>query len=245
MFLSSYLCRTFAALIVLLVSASNALAGNNMTTKYYEPILETLAYDAKYDKDFPEMVHWSQDISKARIVFAKRNIIGTNPPNPKSPYDENYVRGALTTFFVRNGDDWRNCYSHIADCDLVGELEFPDKTKMQWAIRPGGLAFVVYPDGGVVYLAKEINPNWKTVARSELAKVAVERRLYRKNGIDRLFAHVYIYNLSNRPIGFDVKTRMNLFYPNQWCESNEPTRQLIDEIRCNQNPLSEKTKKIY
>jgi hypothetical protein len=251
---SSNPCRVFALLIFLLISAPLAFAGNIMTTSHDRAILGSLAHDAKYDKDFPEMLHWPQDISKARIVFDRQNIEIEDPAmrsllavsqkdsqNQKPPFDETYVREALTTFFVRNGDDWRHGYSHVPS-DVVGHLEFPDKNQMRWLIRPGGLALVLYPDGGIVYLAREINPNWKTVARSELAKVAVERRLYRKEGSDRLFAHVFIYNLINHPIGFDVKTRMNLFYPNQWCESNEPTRQLIDEMRPKQSPLSEKTK---
>lgn len=227
---SRYFWSQIAVGVLLFTTAQPELAENLMTTPYDRSMLGTFAKAARYDKNFPEIAKWPQDLSKARVTFDQL------PPSA-SGIDEEYLRKALSTFCVCNGDDWRHCYSHVGFADLTGDIELSDKTRIRWLIRQGGLALILYPDGGIVYLAHEISPNWKTVARSTWAKVAVERKLYRKEGSDRFFVHVKIFNISNHLIAFD--TTKNVFYPNQWVESKEPIRQTVDERRCIQKPLSE------
>jgi len=103
------------------------------------------------------------------------------------------------------------------------------------------LAYAANPTATAVKGASDQEPP-KEVCRSSWAKVTVDRKLYLDRKTGTLYAHVYIANICDHPIGFDFTNRMNVFYPNQWCESNTPNRQLIDEIRRNQNPPDEKTK---
>ena len=79
---------------------------------------------------------------------------------------------------------------------------------------------------------------WKEVARSSCAAVAVERALYRKDGSKDFFVHVRIENLLKRRIGFVAGDRHKVLYPNQWAESALPRRQVISEMRRQQKELS-------
>lgn len=79
---------------------------------------------------------------------------------------------------------------------------------------------------------------WKEVARSSFASAAVERALYRKEGSSDFFVHVRIENLLKRQIGFVACDRYQIFYPNQWADSELPRRQVISEMRRLQKELS-------
>ncbi len=83
-----------------------------------------------------------------------------------------------------------------------------------------------------------LSGQWKEVARCPCATVAVERALYRKDGSKDFFVHVRIENLLKRPIGFLAGDRYQVFYPNQWADSELPRRQVISEMRRLQKELS-------
>ncbi|MBI5173991.1 MAG: hypothetical protein HY986_14005 [Candidatus Melainabacteria bacterium] len=83
-----------------------------------------------------------------------------------------------------------------------------------------------------------LSGQWKEVARCAWATVSVERALYRKEGSKDFFVHVRIDNLLKRPIGFVAGDRYQVFYPNQWAESELPRRQVISEMRRLQKELS-------
>jgi len=83
-----------------------------------------------------------------------------------------------------------------------------------------------------------LSGQWKEVARCPCATVAVERALYRKEGSKDFFVHVRIENLLKRPIGFLAGDRYQVFYPNQWADSELPRRQVISEMRRLQKELS-------
>lgn len=83
-----------------------------------------------------------------------------------------------------------------------------------------------------------LSGQWREVARSSCAAVMVERALYRKEGSPDFFLHVRIENLLKRQIGFVAGDRYQIFYPNQWAESEVPRRQVISEMRRLQTELS-------
>lgn len=89
-----------------------------------------------------------------------------------------------------------------------------------------------------VDVAKEANP-WKVVATGPWARVSVERAIYKKSGRDRFFVRVKIDNLTKEKLGFENTNRYTVFYPNQWAEAETPRRQVISEMRRNQNEFTE------
>ena len=212
--------------------AVHPVAGSNPTEIYNTSLLGSLAAEARYDKPFPEYLPCPEDFSNAQIAFDGHTSTNTD-------IDEKYVRNALRSYFVRNGDDWRNTYSQV-DGGLTGYvvLSNSNRTRVRWLIRAGGLALLLYPDGGVVYLAREITTNWKTVTKVPWATVQVERKLYRKTGSDRFFVHVSLTNTSGGAVAFDKAQRTSVFYPNQWAESQTTTRLMVNECRPAQNPLT-------
>lgn len=48
--------------------------------------------------------------------------------------------------------EWMGARSHVEGGDRTGWVTLEDGTRLKWLLRPGGLAVVVYPDGGAVYL---------------------------------------------------------------------------------------------
>lgn len=77
------------------------------------------------------------------------------------------------------------------------------------------------------------NP-WKIIAQSEWAQVSAECAVYKSTSRKPFFVHVKIQNLSTKTVGFECSDRFQLFYPNQWAESQVSTRQIISEMRRNQ-----------
>jgi hypothetical protein len=84
-----------------------------------------------------------------------------------------------------------------------------------------------------VKVTRETNP-WKIIATSGWAQVSAERAAYKSPTRKPFFVHVKIQNLSTRTVGFECTDRFQLFYPNQWAESQIPRRQVISEMRQNQ-----------
>jgi hypothetical protein len=49
---------------------------------------------------------------------------------------------------------WRHEYSHVAFGDRTGRLTLRNGTVLRWLVRPGGLAFLEWPDGQRTYLVR-------------------------------------------------------------------------------------------
>jgi hypothetical protein len=190
---------------------------------YDSSLLGSLSTEARYDKVSPEFMPYPQDFSNARFAFDQ-------PASQNAAVSEEYVRNVLRTYFVVDGYDWRHTYSQ-SNTGVTGSLELPDRTRIRWLMRAGGLALLLYPDGGVIYLAREITTNWKTVAKTRWANVRVERKLYQKDGSERFFVHVCLTNISDETIAFAAEKRTAVFYPNQWVESQKTSRLLVNETR--------------
>ncbi len=69
----------------------------------------------------------------------------------------------LLTWYEVSEEHWRHGYSHVAFGDRTGTIELRDGRAVAWLVRPGGLATLTFPDGTVLYLAKEVTPWGKDV----------------------------------------------------------------------------------
>ena len=49
---------------------------------------------------------------------------------------------------------WRHVYSHVAFGDRTGRLTLRDRTVLRSLVRPGGLAYLEWPDGHKTYLVR-------------------------------------------------------------------------------------------
>ncbi|MCI1709861.1 MAG: hypothetical protein LKM32_10730 [Chiayiivirga sp.] len=61
----------------------------------------------------------------------------------------------LASYHEVSADQWRHQYSHVAFADRTGTVTLHDGRVLVWMARPGGLATLTYPDGAVLYLARE------------------------------------------------------------------------------------------
>jgi hypothetical protein len=98
---------------------------------------------------------WPVDVSKATIV--KDPLVGRSESNLFRPVSVEQVREQLKQYSVVPRSEWKNAYSHVAGGDEAGWLVAQDEC-FRWTMRPGGLAWIVYPDGTAVYLAAELHP---------------------------------------------------------------------------------------
>jgi hypothetical protein len=88
-------------------------------------------------------------VSKAEIVKDERVARRHEYFAPVSIQD---VRERLGRYVVVSREEWKNGFSHVAFGDEGGWL-VTETECFQWIVRPGGLAWIVYPDGTAVYLA--------------------------------------------------------------------------------------------
>lgn len=84
----------------------------------------------------------------------------------------------------------------------------------------------------------KVGSPWKIIAKNAWAQVSTERAAYKSATSKRFFMHVNIKNATTKPIGFQCGDRFQVFYPNQWVESQIARRQIISEMRHNQNALT-------
>jgi hypothetical protein len=111
---------------------------------------ESLVVHPKERSPYPPIgMPWPVDLSKAQIV--KDRSVAERRSHYFPPLSLQQVREALTLYVVVSRDDWDH-YSHVGSSDEGGWIA-DGKDCYQWTIRPGGLAWIVYPDGTAVYLA--------------------------------------------------------------------------------------------
>lgn len=65
------------------------------------------------------------------------------------------VKKVLATYKVVTHDEWLNCRSHVAMLDQTGTITLASGTKLEWFIRPGGLAMIKLPDNTHLYLISD------------------------------------------------------------------------------------------
>ena len=79
---------------------------------------------------------------------------------------------------------------------------------------------------------------WHQVFEGSLAKVEVEQSLYERRKDEDCFIAVRATNVTNRPIGVDLRNFWKVIYPNSLGFSKTPTPELIDEERLIREPMS-------
>ena len=61
---------------------------------------------------------------------------------------------AVLRYDIVSRERWLHDYSHVAFGDRTGTITLKGKTKVRWMVKPGGLAFLTFPDGGSIYLVQ-------------------------------------------------------------------------------------------
>ena len=74
--------------------------------------------------------------------------------------DQKKIKHIIQTWYPVSQDHWKHGYSHVGMADRTGTIKLQDGTLVSWMVRPGGLATLSFPDGTIVYLAKELTA-WK------------------------------------------------------------------------------------
>jgi hypothetical protein len=77
-------------------------------------------------------------------------------------------------------------------------------------------------------------PPWRAWKTGQMLALEVENRLYR-NAAHQLCLRVGVRNLSTLPIGLDPNFGLTI---NQWCTSQQATRQVVDERRLPYKPMT-------
>ena|SRR6266496_2893067 len=99
---------------------------------------------------------WAVDVSNAEVVTdatVARRWFERFPPVALEQ-----VRKILTEYVVVSQEEWETGYAHVGGGDQGGWIVTKEHC-FQWIIRPGGLAWIVYPDGTAVYLAASSRDN--------------------------------------------------------------------------------------
>ena len=96
---------------------------------------------------------WPVDVSKATIV--KDPLVARHSSDRFRPLPVEQVRTQLKRYYVVPRTEWEHEYSHVAGGDEGGWLVASGRCFM-WTMRPGGLGWIVYPDGTAVYLAADL-----------------------------------------------------------------------------------------
>ncbi|MGI8602046.1 MAG: hypothetical protein ACR2OZ_03505 [Verrucomicrobiales bacterium] len=61
---------------------------------------------------------------------------------------------AVLRYDVVTREQWIHDYSHVGGGDRTGTITVKDKTKIQWFVKPGGLAHLTFPDGTKICLVQ-------------------------------------------------------------------------------------------
>ena len=126
-----------------------------------------LAKSVVYEKICKRGSKWTYDLTNTKVIQQQKKektpaeaLAQLSNPNAveKPTYEPAPpdVLQALQSYYLVPVYEWQHCYSHVGLGDRVGEIVLPNQSRMKWMIRPGGLAAVVDPNGGIVYLAGEL-----------------------------------------------------------------------------------------
>lgn len=65
------------------------------------------------------------------------------------------LAAVLRDYVQVSEDHWKHRYSHVAFGDRTGHVVLKDGRKLKWMVKPGGLAWLEFPRGFRMFLAKE------------------------------------------------------------------------------------------
>lgn len=96
-------------------------------------------------------------LSKVKdIVEFKANSISPRAHYKDFKIERRGLEHIINTYHQISEEHWRHSYHHIAMNDVTGIIILKDGTEIKWMVRPGGLATLTYPDGRLIFLAKEL-----------------------------------------------------------------------------------------
>ena len=72
---------------------------------------------------------------------------------------------------------------------------------------------------------------WHQALRGRLARVEIERTLYERRKDEDCFIAVRVTNVTNRPVGVDLRKFWDVIYPNSWGFSETPAPAVVEEER--------------
>jgi len=81
--------------------------------------------------------------------------------------------------------------------------------------------------GGTLLQADE---TWTTVLKDNRMTISVDQALYEKKGPPDFYLRVRITNLTDHPVGIDLRDKRWLIHINQWGPSDEDHRTVVDEM---------------
>lgn len=90
------------------------------------------------------------------IVKFKANSVSPHAHFKGFKIEREDLEDVIKTYHEVTEEHWRHNYHHIAMNDVTGIIILKDGTEIKWMVRPGGLATLTYPDGRIIYLAKEL-----------------------------------------------------------------------------------------
>jgi hypothetical protein len=64
------------------------------------------------------------------------------------------LEGVLRDYYVVEKEHWLHGYSHVGLADRTGRIVLKNGKKVEWMVKPGGLAWLKFDDGKKVYLAE-------------------------------------------------------------------------------------------
>ncbi|HEY3321236.1 MAG TPA: hypothetical protein VGP72_12270 [Planctomycetota bacterium] len=83
---------------------------------------------------------------------------------------------------------------------------------------------------------------WHQIARGTLSTVHVDRTLFKRDGSTDFLIHVRVTNLTEKPLGVDLRDFWGVIYPNQFGFKQEKARGVIDERHMIHKPLTDEQK---
>ncbi len=85
------------------------------------------------------------------------------------------IEAVIATWHEVSKEHWLHGYSHVALENRTGTIKLKSGTVIEWMVKPGGLATLTFPDGKMMYLAKELT-TWKGSAEQGAAADADKPR---------------------------------------------------------------------
>lgn len=102
---------------------------------------------------------WAEKIELPKlvdIVEFKSDSMPRNTYFRDFMVSKKYFENILLSYYQVPEYTWEHAYSHVANEDRTGKIILEDGTEIKWLVRPGGLARLIYPNGQIVFLVKEL-----------------------------------------------------------------------------------------
>ncbi len=115
------------------------------------------------------------DIIKKRVIFVKEFIILMNQTKHMSKsgkleekvlFQFQDLRKLLMRYHLVPEYIWKHNYHHVTGMDIEGYIRLKSRERVRWMVRPGGLACIMWENGKVIYLVRELN--WKNDGETRL-----------------------------------------------------------------------------